>query len=106
MEKKRVVKEIRGELIPLWHIGQEVQTLIDDANTFLTSTGMSTYAPGQPRLRNLCDGWRLNQLKQVMKLLFVLRQDVAKELIEAAEEERVELDELAQTIISTNPHPR
>jgi len=106
MEKKRVVKEIRGELIPLWHIGQEVQTLIDDANTFLTSTGMSTYAPGQPRLRNLCDGWRLNQLKQVLKLPFCPVPGCSKRADEAAEEERVELDELAQTIISTNPHPR
>jgi|Deesub1362B_J571_1020462.scaffolds.fasta_scaffold46327_1 hypothetical protein len=103
MGKKRTVEEIRGELITLWHISQEVQTLIDDANAFLASTGMPAYAPGQPRLRNLCDGWRLHQLRQVMKLLFALRQDVAKELLEAVEEEGVELDELAQTIISANP---
>jgi len=101
--KKRTVEEIREELIALWHISQEVQTLIDDADAFLASAGMPAYAPGQPRLRNLCDGWRLHQLRQVMKLLFALRQDVAKELLEAAEEEGAELDELAQTIINTQP---
>lgn len=90
---KRNVETVRGELIALWHISQEVQTLINDTHNFLVARGTPLPAPGEPRAGHTCDWWRYEQLMKVTNLLFALRQDVAKELKAVAGEEGQKLDE-------------